>query len=351
MKLKANGRHRRPSEIEKAAQRARTAAPAAMVSGAMLAAPAVILPQVQQVHQTHPSHQTFAQTMARTITAYLNDVSWGTSAAASAASAASAPHTASLPQPAGTYTVRAGETLSVIAQLCYGHGSYWHELYQANKSTIGDPDQLRAGQKLTLPGHPGACAQWHPPASRSSSTGSSSAGSSAGSPSADVATSGSSSSGSSSSGTTTTSGVSSAVQKDIASGNNLLAVGQFLVDNGYSKAAAAGVASCIDGESAGNPESEGSGGGGLIGWTPLGSAQPNANIITGNPATDMITQLQDILFYNASEIGQTWVTQLNSQTDPVAAADFFSQHFEKPAVTDSDVRANIAEQIFTELGG
>ena len=141
------------------------------------------------------------------------------------------------------------------------------------------------------------------------------------------------------------------MQSDINSGNYLLAVGQYLVDNGYSKAAAAGVASCIDGESAGNPESEGSGGGGLIGWTPLGSAQPNSNIITGDPAADMVTQLEDILFYNSSEIGQDWVTQLNAQTDPVAAADFYSQHFEKPAVTDSDVRTNIAEQIFTELGG
>jgi len=141
------------------------------------------------------------------------------------------------------------------------------------------------------------------------------------------------------------------VQSDISGGNYLLAVAQYLVDNGYSKAAAAGVVSCIDGESAGNPESVGSGGGGLIGWTPLGSAQPDANIITGNPATDIITQLKDLLFYNSSEIGQTWVTQLNNQTDPVAAADFYSQHFEKPAVTDSDVRTNIAQQIFTQLNG
>ena len=129
------------------------------------------------------------------------------------------------------------------------------------------------------------------------------------------------------------------MQSDIANGNNLLAIGQYLVDNGYSKAAAAGVASCVDGESVGNPESVGSGGGGLIGWTPLGSAKPNANIITGNASQDMVTQLADILFYNSNEIGQSQVDELNSQTDPVAAADFFSQHFEKPAVTDSDVRA------------
>jgi hypothetical protein len=141
------------------------------------------------------------------------------------------------------------------------------------------------------------------------------------------------------------------VQSDIADGNNLLAIGQYLVDNGYSKAAAAGVASCVDGESGGNPESEGDGGGGLIGWTPLGSAAPNANIVTGNASADMLTQLADILYYNSNEIGASQVAELNSQTDPVAAADFFSQNFEKPAVTDSDVVPSVAEQVYSELGG
>ena len=141
------------------------------------------------------------------------------------------------------------------------------------------------------------------------------------------------------------------MQSDIANGNNLLAIGQYLVDNGYSKAAAAGVASCVDGESAGNPESVGSGGGGLIGWTPLGSAAPNANIITGNASQDMMTQLADILYYNSNEIGQSQVAELNSQTDPVAAADFYSQNFERPAVTDSDVVPSVAQQVFSELGG
>jgi Phage tail lysozyme len=139
------------------------------------------------------------------------------------------------------------------------------------------------------------------------------------------------------------------VQKDIASGNYLLAVGQYLVENGYSDAAAAGVASCVDGESGGNPESVGSGGGGLIGWTPISSAAPNANIITGNAAQDMTAQLADLLYYNSTEIGQSLVTQLDGISDPVSAADFYSQNFEKPAVTDSDVVPSVAEQIYSEL--
>jgi hypothetical protein len=147
------------------------------------------------------------------------------------------------------------------------------------------------------------------------------------------------------------SGGNAAVQADIAKGNYVLAVGQYLVDNGYSKTAAAGVASCVYGESGANPESVGSGGGGLIGWTPIGSAQPDANIITGDDSADMVTQLADILYYNADEIGQSRVDELNSQTDPVAAADFYSQNFEKPAVTDSDVAPSIAEQVYSELGG
>jgi Phage tail lysozyme len=141
------------------------------------------------------------------------------------------------------------------------------------------------------------------------------------------------------------------VRKDIADGNYELAVGQYLVENGYSKAGAAGVVGCIDGESGGNPESVGSGGGGLIGWTPLSAAAPNPNIVTGNPATDMMTQLEDLLYYNSTEIGQSLVNQLNAITDPAQAADFFSQNFEKPAVLYSDVRPSTAEQIYSELGG
>jgi Phage tail lysozyme len=154
-----------------------------------------------------------------------------------------------------------------------------------------------------------------------------------------------------STGAQSSSGGSAAVLKDIANGNNTLAIGQYLVDNGYSVAAAAGVASCVDGESGANPESEGDGGGGLIGWTPLGSAQPNANIVTGDVSADMMTQLADILYYNSNEIGQSRVDELNSQTDPVAAADFFSQNFEKPAVTDSDVVPSVADEVYSELGG
>ena len=288
------------------------AAPVVAVSGAMAAAPAFVsAPQL---------HTALADVSPHAVTAHLDAVVQPAAPAAPAAR---------------SYTVRAGDTLSGIAFRYYGHASEWHGVYRVNRSKISNPDLIYAGQVLAVPKHLKHAAA--DPSSASTTA-------------AVTPTSGSQQS------TTQSSGGSSAaltsdVQSDIANGNNLLAIGQFLVANGYSKAAAAGVASCVDGESTGNPESEGSGGGGLIGWTPLGSAAPNPNIITGNVAQDMMTQLSDLLFYNSNEIGQAAVTELNGVSDPVSAADFFSQNFERPAVTDSDVRPSVAEQIFSELGG
>jgi LysM repeat protein len=243
------------------------------------------------------------------------------------------------------YTVRAGNTLSGIAQRFYGHASDWAYLYDVNKSEISNPDLIFPGERLSVPTDPpasvtnGTYRAKH--AKMTASTTELNATNTADTTSTSATQSTSSSS----------SSVTAQVEQDVANGNNLLAIGQFLVGNGYSKAAAAGIASCIDGESGGNPESEGDGGGGLIGWTPLSSAQPSANVITGNVEQDMLTQLNDILFYNSNEIGQSAVNQLNSISDPVAAADFYSQNFERPAVTDSDVVPSVAQQIFSDLGG
>ncbi|MFE0731321.1 transglycosylase family protein [Streptomyces antibioticus] len=48
----------------------------------------------------------------------------------------------------GDYTVRAGDTLSIIAAR---HGTTWQRLYAANKAVIGgDPDLIMPGQRLAL---------------------------------------------------------------------------------------------------------------------------------------------------------------------------------------------------------
>jgi hypothetical protein len=331
------------------------AAPVVVASGAMAVVPAFMAaaPHVAALAQTSP--HTIAAS-PRTITAHLDAVVKPATPAAR------------------SYTVQPGDTLYGISQRYWGNGKYWPALYQANRSKISDPNLIYAGQVVTIPSgrhqassapapstsasstsasSTSASSTWAPPSSADSASSASSTWPSSGSASSrwDPSSTSSAASSKGGSSTTSSSSASSTVQSDIANGNNLLAIGQYLVDNGYSKAAAAGVASCVDGESGGNPESVGDGGGGLIGWTPLGSAAPNSNIVTGNVSADMLAQLADILYYNSNEIGASRVAELNSQTDPVAAADFYSQNFEKPAVTDSDVVPSVAEQVYSELGG
>jgi hypothetical protein len=123
--------------------------------------------------------------------------------------------------------------------------------------------------------------------------------------------------------------------------DNYLTIAKFLVAHGYSRSAAAGVVACIAGESAGNPESVGMGGGGLIGWTPL-----PPGLVTGNPTADLNAQLERLLAYNDANGS---VPTLNIIPGAVAAADYYSQHFERPAVTNSDVRVNVANEVYAQL--
>jgi LysM repeat protein len=328
--------------MQKVAKRASVAVPVLAVSGALAAAPQALAATTPSVHSA-----AFAAT-THSISAQLD--------------AAVHPRSAAFT----TYTVRPGDTLSGIALRLFGRASDWHQLYRWNRSKISNPNLIFAGLVLSVPRHLVTADQprWgtgdrrrsRDDRHRSSGSQEQSGGSQQQSSGGQQQSSGGQQSAqqvapqSQASGNNSAS-LSAAVQRDVASGNYLLAVGQYLVENGYSDAAAAGVASCVDGESTGNPESVGTGGGGLIGWTPIGSAAPNSNIITGDPAQDMMAQLSDLLYYNSTEIGQSLVDELNSQTDPVAAADFYSQNFEKPAVTDSDVVPSVAEQIFSELSG
>ena len=50
-----------------------------------------------------------------------------------------------------TYTVKAGDTLSHIAQHHYGKASRWHAIFEANRDQLDDPDLIRPGQVLKLP--------------------------------------------------------------------------------------------------------------------------------------------------------------------------------------------------------
>lgn len=55
--------------------------------------------------------------------------------------------------PAGrrTHTVRAGDTLSALADRYYGDASAWRRLVDANPTVINDPADLRIGTTLVIP--------------------------------------------------------------------------------------------------------------------------------------------------------------------------------------------------------
>ncbi|HEY6279677.1 MAG TPA: phage tail tip lysozyme [Streptosporangiaceae bacterium] len=124
---------------------------------------------------------------------------------------------------------------------------------------------------------------------------------------------------------------------------NYAAIFGFLTAHGYTGIAAAGIAGNIYQESGGNPESAGTGGGGLIGWTPL-----PPGLVTGNPAADLQTQLAAILTYN-----QQWsqyLPALNAATTPAQAADIYVTEFERAGIPAYGSREAAASAVAAACG-
>ncbi len=124
---------------------------------------------------------------------------------------------------------------------------------------------------------------------------------------------------------------------------NYATIVDFLVAHGYTKMGAVGVAGNIYQESRGDPESVGTGGGGLIGWTPL-----PAGYVTGNTAADLQTQLAALLTYN-----QQWaqyVPMLNAATSPADAADVYMNDFERPGIPAASNREGAAIAVARACG-
>lgn len=222
--------------------------------------------------------------------------------------------------PHPSYTVKLGDSLSGIAARECGNYNDWPAIYDANKRTIGsNPNLIEVGQKLDVVCKAGVNLP-DPPAKTDQAFASSSTVSSS------------------------NSGMIAAIERDgytYDEAYTMAYTALFLFRDGYSAAGAAGVVACIAGESAGNVESVGSGGGGLIGWTPL-----PFGMVTGNVSRDRATQLAALLHYNNVN-GPTG--ELKMMTNPAYAADFYSQRFERPAVTNSDVRYNVANTVYANL--
>jgi nucleoid-associated protein YgaU len=66
-------------------------------------------------------------------------------------SSSSAPGLEQPKAPATTYTVVKGDSLSKIAKRLWGDASLWPRIYDANRTTISDPDLIHPGQVLNIP--------------------------------------------------------------------------------------------------------------------------------------------------------------------------------------------------------
>ena len=51
----------------------------------------------------------------------------------------------------GTYTVKAGDTLSKIAKEKLGDANAYMKIFDANKDQLSDPDKIKPGQVLKIP--------------------------------------------------------------------------------------------------------------------------------------------------------------------------------------------------------
>lgn len=52
---------------------------------------------------------------------------------------------------AKTYTVVSGDSLSRIAKHVYGDANRWHDIFNANRDLLDNPDKIQPGQVLKLP--------------------------------------------------------------------------------------------------------------------------------------------------------------------------------------------------------
>ena len=116
------GRHATPSQVQKVADKAGKAAPAMAIAGVLVAAP-----QAAHASVRLPAAATTVIEQVHTDAVVRQD------------------------QTDRTYTIRAGDTLSSIAQRFYGNPADWREIYQANSAEVHNPNLIFQGEVLKIP--------------------------------------------------------------------------------------------------------------------------------------------------------------------------------------------------------
>jgi LysM repeat protein len=125
-KIRRTGRHTTPSQVEKVAEKAGKAAPVVVIAGALVATPAAQAAVRAPAKTATVTEQVRAE--ART-DALVRKA-----------------------QPATRrYTVRSGDSLSMIAERFYGSSAHWQWIYEANRSKISNPNDIYVGESLTIP--------------------------------------------------------------------------------------------------------------------------------------------------------------------------------------------------------
>jgi LysM repeat protein len=125
-KIRRTGRHTTPSQVEKVAEKAGKAAPVVAIAGAMVAAPQAHAAVTASAKTASVAGQ--VRTDARTDALVRRD------------------------QPATRrYTVRSGDSLSLISERYYGSAAHWQWIYEANRSKISNPNDIYVGESLTIP--------------------------------------------------------------------------------------------------------------------------------------------------------------------------------------------------------
>lgn len=125
---------------------------------------------------------------------------------------------------------------------------------------------------------------------------------------------------------------------------------KYLRSNGYTPMQAAGAIASIWGESTWNPEAQGTGGRGLIGWTPA-STLPNS-AFTGNAAKDMSAQLPLILEFVSKNGDQGSVAMMAGAATVSDAAQIWGKKVERYGINDVHTQGvDLAVQIAKSVDG